>query len=327
MQAADYVQGLKQRLPTGDAWPMSDESDGTSAWDLLLEALAQEPVRVDDDALSIIEKVIPDSAATDLDDWETLLGAPEENLTDDERLGRIQAMLRARGEVDLATLQSAIRSLARDQNVLLFNRAYPTLGAGLMSAGQGCGIQGFLWLCELRANLNPHAPDSAADTAAWAGAGTRTNNVFYSPVYGLANAPQFDFVALNPMERTIPGTANGDTIYISFWIMFDTDESCTIEVFGRDGLSAYGEVFTFSPDVWHKITVQASVGSGASTPFLSLTTTSVATASVSWFVAGVVDTALETRIRALFPLHTRGRFGVQGEYGVLLARAPQEIGI
>jgi hypothetical protein len=328
MNAADYIQGLKQRLPTGDAWPTSDESDGTSAWDQLLAALAQEPTRVDTDALALIDKVIPDNADTDLVEWEKIVRAPDENLTDEERLGRIRSILRSRGEVDLVTLQSAIRALASDDNVKLFNRAYPYVRTGALSAGTGCDDQPHLWLCELYPNLNTFTPDTADDLAEWVGfsAATIGGSFADSPV-SLAACSQVTFAAATPVEREIPNVPNGSTLRMSFWIYWHTTHSVTIEVFDRAGASVYGEARAFTPDVWHRVSITVPAGTGGADPKLSLTTAAGEVADLSWFCAGLVDTSLEARVRALVPMHTRGVIAIQGEYELLLAQTDGTVAI
>jgi hypothetical protein len=47
------------------------------------------------------------------------------------------------------------------------------------------------------------------------------------------------------------------------------------------------------------------------------------TVYASWAVASLRDQLLEERITPLFPIHTRGAFGVQGEFETLLSHEDQ----
>lgn len=324
MNADEYALGLKRRLPEGDAWPTAEETDGTTAWDLLLNALSQEPARVDEDAVGLINKVIPDNEDTDLDAWEVELGLPDEDLTDPERLARIRAFLRARGEVDLVTLQDVARKLAGDDTgVKLFNRAYPPTAP---AAGSGCDYQPFLWLCELYPDLNTQVHDSSADLAEWTGfSGTSVTGSFSASPVTFEFCPQVNFAALTPVERELAGVPDDATVSLSFWIYFHTAQTLTIEIFDRANASAFGEVRSYTPDVWNRVALTFEAGAGAFDPKLTLTTVASEVADLSWFCAGVTDSALEAKISAVMPMHTRGRFAIQGEYETLLANGGEGI--
>lgn len=329
MNADDYAQMLKSRLPEGECWPSADDTDEDSDWDPLLSAMSQEPARIDADAQAVIEKVIPDNADTDLLEWEKVVGSPDTNLTDEERLARIVAILRNRGELDRATLEAVIQKRADDLGVKLYNRAYPEdQGFGNTVCGGGFGghaLQPFLWLCELWPNLNPHALDSVADAAAWIGFGSHTANSHTSPVTLANTAMAVSFTGAFPRGRTVAGTADGDTLYVSFWIWFDDAEVLTLTITDRDGNTALSEALELTPDCWHKVSVQAALGAGATTPVIGLSTASAANARMSWFVYGVRNKTLENFVTALMPMHTRGKFGVQGEYETILSNDPEEV--
>ncbi len=326
MEVTDYVLGLKQRLPTGDVWPTSDETDGTTAWDALLEALAQEPARVDADALALIEKVIPDNDDTDLEAWEEALGAPDENLSDDERLARIRAILRQRGELDRATLEAVIQKLAGDDaGVSLFNRAYPPdMGAGNTVAGGGCSgtaLQPYLWLCELWPNVLTAAPDAFS---VWTGFTSVSDYIIESPVT-LTETAALVTLGAGGASRAF-AAADDETAYASIWVWLDPAASVAFGLYRRSGgAPVYTTFADLTPLRWHRLTYEGSVGAGGADPAVVIAAAPSTNMRLSWCVVGVRNAKLESAVTALMPMHTRGKFGVQGEYATILSHDPEEI--
>lgn len=327
MNAADYSEMLKVRLPQGEAWPTSDQTDGATGWDMLIDSFSHEPKRIDDDLMLLHRKVVPDNEDTDLDMWEEVLGAPEENLTSDQRLARIRSILRGNGEIDRLTLEQVIQRLAGDDSgVKLINRAFPTTGAGVLAAGCGIGHQPHSWALELMPNIaGGTTPDDM--NPAWAGVGVVVDNQHPSPVTLQNTAADVSFSTAQ--SRAIAGTANNDILYVSFWVMIESaPEDFSIFYLHRNGLSFSTPVtYTLQPDIWYRIQYEASVGTGGGSPNVVISTGTNSAARLSWFVAGIRDYELEARIRALFPMHTRGVIGVQGEYETLLSHDVWEVGI
>lgn len=330
MTADEYALFLRMRLPRGDAWPSADDTDGTTGFDKLLSALAQEPARIDDDAMALLEKIIPDNASTDLDAWEEVFGAPDTNLTDAERLARIKAKLRKQQEIDRGTLEAYARKMADDEGVVLLNRARYNASVDIVCAGDNVGDHSFTWLCELYPNILAAAPD---DFEAWEtphGPGPWVdNNDGQSPVTLSATAAhRLHTIAYSGRLRIEMAAEDGDTARASVWVKVAGDD-CTayLSFLERDGTNGTPSEFAITGGVWHRLTHEASVGAGASVPKFQLwfdTGFADPEVHLSWAVAGVVDTALEERIAAAFPLHARGEFGVQGEWATLLEQDPKE---
>ncbi|EGJ49059.1 YmfQ family protein [Desulfocurvibacter africanus] len=74
MRAQDYRDSLQALTPPGLALP----ADADSTWGRLLEALAQEPARVDARALRLLVEADPRQVMELLQDWERTLDLPDE---------------------------------------------------------------------------------------------------------------------------------------------------------------------------------------------------------------------------------------------------------
>ncbi len=321
MDTVEYARLLKTLLPPGDAWP--HETDETSAFDGLIRALCVEHARVDAAALYLLDTIIPDNANTDLDAWERLVGAPPVNMTDEERLERIRGILRAVSAVDRASVESAIRALSGYPGAVLYDRGRPSFAAGSGNAGDSCGEHGHQWLCELYPNLLSVAYD---DFESWTGFDTVANDDAQSPVTLDQTAAEvsFDFSDAPHVSFSAPDGAEG---YCSFWVKPATDETLSVRFIQRDGstLSTLLSV-ELTADLWHRIEYRAGVGTGGSDPQVRLSTPgSLTFCKLSWAVAGIRDAALEARISALTQIHTRGIFGIQGEYATLLGQNQMEV--
>lgn len=317
--AADFEHAMGQLLPRGRVWEQFQQASSD-----LLTALAQEHARLSAAAELSLNEAIPDNADTDLAHWERIVGAPDTNLTDAERLARIRSLLFGRRHVSLSYLQGVVQAMAGDTNVLLYNRVYEPGAAGLANVGDSLAVGEWdaTWLCELYPNaLGMTTPDTFNE---WAIFDTYTANTTRSPVAQTQTADTVQLpVSPDEAARDIAGTANDDTVYASIWCQAVAACDIIFGVIGRDGVER-STTFTLPAGVWNKLIISKSVGSGGSTPQLFMRGVgSDRDFYVSWVVAGIVDTDLEDRITALFPIHTHGHFGVQGEWATSKAHADQ----
>lgn len=77
MTAADYARQLKQLLPRGSVWLLE-----AGSWiSQTLLAIADEYARVDGRGADLIEESDPRTASEMLDEWEVMLGLPDEDIT------------------------------------------------------------------------------------------------------------------------------------------------------------------------------------------------------------------------------------------------------
>ena len=92
-----YLQQLQASLPRGAAW--SRDPDGT--WTRVLDASAQELTRIDCRGAALFNEALPDTTQELLEDWERVLGLPDECLPRDDsiesRREAVLAKLRAQG--------------------------------------------------------------------------------------------------------------------------------------------------------------------------------------------------------------------------------------
>jgi uncharacterized protein YmfQ (DUF2313 family) len=72
--ATDYKEQLKKLSPEGKAWPIEDDSN----WVRLLDAIAQECARIDAMGVLLIDESFPDTTTLLLENWERVLGLPDE---------------------------------------------------------------------------------------------------------------------------------------------------------------------------------------------------------------------------------------------------------
>lgn len=324
----EHALMLSRLLPQGPAWAPSDETDGDNTWTKLLNAFSYEPARVDAAALLLLEQIIPDNANTDLDAWERIVGAPDEDLTDAERLARIQSYVYGRRRVNRGYLEDVVQAMAGNEDVRLFNRVGPRACTGELT---GCGDRlrsgewDFTYLCELMPNLLGVAFDAFT---AWTGFSATSDAAATSPVTLLTTADQVTVPNATYGSTPLVGTADGDTVYASLWIFVSGSgtQGFKFGFLGRDNVASE-TTFTIVKGVWHKLSHEASIGTGATAPLLRLKATSgTPVTRLSWAVAGARDSSLEARVHALFPIHTTGHFGVVGEYETLLANEdPTEV--
>jgi uncharacterized protein YmfQ (DUF2313 family) len=329
--ATEHAQMLARLLPQGPAWATSDQTDGEDTWTKFLAAFGEEPARVDAAALLLLNQIIPDNDDTDLDAWERIVGAPEEDLSDAERLARIQAHIYGRRKVNRSYLEQVIQAMAGDTGVKLYHRVGPAFAVGLANVGDASrnGPWNYTWLCELYGSSSP-APTPDTFASAWSGFVTVTDDVADSPVTLDVTGAQAELGNTNAVLLMQMPVGSNETVYSSFWIRNASTAPLTLEVsyLKRDNTSSAAQTTVLQGElqhvVWHKITYEASVGSGGTTPALRLRSPAgTRDVELSWCVLGIRDAALEARIEALFPIHTRGHFGVLGEYETLLSHADQ----
>lgn len=325
--AAEHALLLKKLLPEGPIWNSSDQTDGASSLDLLLNAFSIEPSRLDDAAEQLVALTIPDSLDCDLDAWERIVGTPDEDLTDAERLARIRQILYGPPDVSLPSLQTAIRLLADDEGVRLFNRPYETAAVGLCNAGDSMAVGAweFAWLLELLPSMFAGSPDDFVGMG-WSGFDALSTNNQRSPVSLLLAADTAQF-PVSPLKAAcdLTGTANGDEVYMSMWVKATAAVTIELGITGRDGTER-SDTFALIANGWNRIATRQSVGTGGATPAAFLRS-SVAAVDVyiSWFVAGICNDGLVARATALFPIHTRAVIGVQGEFATLLEQDPLDV--
>ncbi|MFM8333102.1 MAG: YmfQ family protein [Candidatus Methylumidiphilus sp.] len=70
--AADYFRALQSLLPTGPAWPRTDDSNLSR----LLSAIAEEFARLEARAVRLLDEASPAKTIELLTDWESWLGLP-----------------------------------------------------------------------------------------------------------------------------------------------------------------------------------------------------------------------------------------------------------
>ena len=72
-RSTDYLGVLQSLLPQGRVWPR----DPTAVMTLALGGLAQEPARIDGDAMGLLVDAFPPTAVQLLPEWEETLGLPD----------------------------------------------------------------------------------------------------------------------------------------------------------------------------------------------------------------------------------------------------------
>ena len=326
--ATEHAAMLARLLPQGPAWLTSDETDGENMWTKLLRAFSHEPARVDEAALLLLEQIIPDNENTDLDAWERIVGVPEENLTDAERLSRIQAHVYGRRKVNRAYLEGVIQAMSGNPTARLYHRTGPRCAAGVSNVGDRLrvGEWNYTYLVELMRNILAVAED---EYFSWTGFVTVTDDAADSPVTLLQTAAVVELGATHA-TTSLSETVNGDTVYSSIWVRNASSAPVDFEMsyLKRDNTGSTPQISTLQGElqhpIWHKITYEAGIGSGATSPRLRIRCPDgTADLELSWTVAGVRNAGLQERIHALMPIHTRGHFGVYGEYATILSHEDQ----
>ncbi len=133
-----YQKLLKKLFPQGWAWQRKSDSDSTMS--KLLDSLALEYCRVDDRGLDLINEVDPNTTFELLEDWERLLGLPDECtpidefLTLQERRQRVLQVLTTRGGQNAEFYKTLASNFGFDIGVLEV-KDNPPFRAGIGRAG------------------------------------------------------------------------------------------------------------------------------------------------------------------------------------------------
>lgn len=97
-----YAGALTRLMPRGGAWPIT----GGVVWQGLMTALGLEGRRCDERALQLLDEADPRTCAETLEDWERVLGLPDDcapaNQTFTERRDAVIALLRSTGGATIA---------------------------------------------------------------------------------------------------------------------------------------------------------------------------------------------------------------------------------
>lgn len=115
--AADYLRMLQHLLPQGPAWTRAPGAVLTA----VLRASADELERLDMAMHLLLMEILPTSAIAGLEDWERVLGLPDDCLpagsTLQERRSAVLAKLRDEGRQDLAYWYGVADSLGYDVTI------------------------------------------------------------------------------------------------------------------------------------------------------------------------------------------------------------------
>ena len=316
MDAADYASQLRALLPSGDFWEGSQDPSAPTNLDRLILAAAQEPARIDAAAVAMINAVIPDNASTDLDYWERAVGAPTTNLSDTDRLLRIQAILKARGRVDLATLQTFAQTARGDAGVTLANRARDLFRCGISGAGSACAGDSwaFVWALRYMDSVLGKAPD---DFGAWDSVGSVVNGAAYSPVTEALTAdlvtgvgPTFGNYAIYTALQLEPDV----DLRLAVWVRASApNQLFAIYLVDRSGAFASSMTILANETLWQKLVILGNTGTGGSLPQLLLIWNGSSDIYLSHAVAGVRDEAFEALFNTVDPIFTQGELMVKGE--------------
>ena len=116
---SEYVELVKNLLPPGPAFPTDDDASELA---IILEAVAEECVRVETFINLLIEESDPRSTAQLFTDWEESYGLPDEcvtaflerEITNDERRKSLVTKSVGYGGQSLSYFQSLAKQLGRD---------------------------------------------------------------------------------------------------------------------------------------------------------------------------------------------------------------------
>lgn len=153
--ASDYAQQLKALLPHGPAW----ESDCQPALHVLLEALAVEFARVDMRAGDLLSEAFLDTFHEVLDDWERVLGLPDECVMDSggavaERKAQVLAKLVEKGGQTPAFFVALAKRFGYENAHVEEYRA-PRFGAARFGRNHfGTWRSQFMWVLHLGRRLD-----------------------------------------------------------------------------------------------------------------------------------------------------------------------------
>jgi uncharacterized protein YmfQ (DUF2313 family) len=309
----DRTHELQALLPDGPPWETEPGEDLYA----LLRSMAGEPVRIADAGDQHLADFMPDTCGDTgayIPDWGRVLALPQawesdawDGYTDAQKQAVILAHLQNRADPNQPNLEAAFRALFDDLTILLTVGEHPTFLCGASGAGEGIGAH-FQAVWSLR--YMDHAMNATPDDfSTWDDTGTAV----ITPDVGGTVADRL--AAGSPTEQitaSIGGTADGDSLRFSVWVRaFGSDTPFTVTLRDRNGDPAGAQAITAKADLWQKIVILASAGTGAGSPLVDLTWEG--TVDLAGAYAGVRAPALEYRAQQMTPLVTFGEFLVKGE--------------
>lgn len=299
LTADDYKDLLYKLLPRGPIWPSASRDEDHPVWDGLLDALANEPARLDVDISEHLEAVFPDSADTRyLPFWKRLLGLSPE-ATQQDVLDKLAAPV----GLTLADLQGLADLIATGIVVRHHLHAPPVAGAAL--AGDALDTEQIVITYEymLSQTADPD-PDVAVGTPTLSGGSSNAPNTVSR--YGIAST-RVSLLAGGTATWSVPTTAASKG---SMWVRSNAGVTTwKLTVNGVDQ-----QTFTLG-SAWAKLTAFVDVGAGPLLFRITNTTGSTQTMDVSWLTAGSRDLAEEALLAQGPAAYTVPEWAVVGEYG------------
>lgn len=156
MDAAAYARQLKQLLPPGALWGFGEGSWLSKA----LLAVADELARIDTRAQSLQDEWDPRTALETLDDWERVLGLPDDCLTTipsaaSERQAAITNKLTSRGGQSRQYFIDLAAGLG--YTVTITEYALQVARAGRLRAGEPCYGEAWSFAWQVNLPISPEA--------------------------------------------------------------------------------------------------------------------------------------------------------------------------
>ena len=122
-----YLKQWLQLLPPGKAWPKDEDSDLYK----LLQGFSDSSAQLCEDVATFIDDVYPDTTTAFLEDWERIVGIPDECAggevagTIEQRRLDVLAKLRARGVVSVQDFKDLAETLGLDSTNITVQGAVP----------------------------------------------------------------------------------------------------------------------------------------------------------------------------------------------------------
>lgn len=159
---ADYLAALQAKMPRGAAWPRDPDAEQTA----VLQALAQEPARVDAAAVQLLSDCFPLTTESLLPEWEASLGLPDATAgpapSDDKRRRAIVVRFVGATGFSRASVGEVAGSLGYD----VAFKTYAPFRVGLNTVGQP--LYDDQWANTVTLTLTPSADPPFADAlTAW----------------------------------------------------------------------------------------------------------------------------------------------------------------
>jgi hypothetical protein len=294
----DYKDLLYRLLPRGPIWPSASEDVDHPVFDSLLDAISNEPARVDLDVTEHLAALFPDS--TDdryLPSWIRLLGLPGDATQAD-----VLALLAAPEGFRLADLQAAADLIAT--GIVVRDQLHsPMVVGGLVGTALESEqtVVTFEYMASLTADPDP---DVAVGTPTLSVGSSNVPNTVSR--FGISST-RLSLLAAGTATYSVPTTGPSKA---SLWVrspVAGTAWKWTVQ--GVDQ-----QTFT-QGSAWAKLEAWADVGAGPLTLRITNTSGSTQTLDVSWLTAGSRDTAEEVLLARPLAAHTLPEWAVVGEYG------------